>query len=1023
MTSYDDEEGYYLPSLAEELTANFCRWEKRGRGWQVWDCPVELEPPFEPFFHSRIIQRPQIDDGRKPGFFSSLFGKRRKEPAEDSQALEPSEIGFFNHQLSPSPFSNLSSLKEIFISLPHDQKVNPEMAEQFLLSLSYCSSSLGFEIAGSLNTISVRFVCRGDDLFQVRQQVKAYFPAASIEEKGNSLGDTPDYLRKALVVDFGLSNEFMRPLRTFRNFDADPLIGAIGALENLRKGEIGLLQVLFQAARSPWAESIQKSVTDYAGRPFFADAPEMVPLAKEKIRKPLFGVVIRIAAQSPSESRVWDIAKSLAGSLTSLGSPSSNELIPLENEDYDDFDHWQDVKLRQSRRCGMLLNSEELVSLVHLPSTSVRSEKLVRETKKTRSAPSVTSGHSFLLGENIHHGHITSVTLSTEQRLRHMHVIGATGTGKSTLLLNSIMQDIKSSWGVAVLDPHGDLIDQILGHVPERRFEDVVLFDPSDVDCPVGFNILSAHSEIEKNVLASDLVAVFQRLSTSWGDQMTSVLANAILAFLESTEGGTLAELRQFLVEEDFRNRYLLSVADPEIVYYWLKEFRLLRGNPQASILTRLNNFLRLRLLRNIVVQKEGINFDDILNSRKIFLAKLAQGLIGEENAHLLGTLIVSKIHQVVMARQARNISEREDFFFYIDEFHNFVTPSLASILSGARKYRLGLVLAHQELRQLWNRDTELANSVISNPGTRICFRLGDFDAQKLASGFSHFDQEDLQNLGTGEAIVRIERAEYDFNLKALSPPQVSAEVANARRKKLIGLSRKKYGVLREEIESSRPVSEAEPIQTKPTPRTMKTPLADDVSPKPAAAPKPVEKNDATIDATKSVPKGESQHRYLQSLIKNLAEQSGFKAVLEQMTPDGQGRVDVSLERDRQRMAFEISVTSTEEQETKNIQKCLDAGYDKVVLCSPEKKFLERMKGLVSEKFEPGLQDKILLLQPEELPFFFESEAARQAGGEERVKGYKVKVQYQAVETSEKKAKRKAVAQVILKAMRRMKED
>ncbi len=1018
MAGYDDDQTGYLPSLAEELTANFYLWEKRGRGWQVWDGPVELEPPFEQFFHSRSIERSPIDDGRKPGFLKSLFGKL-KGASEKSRSLIPSQFIDTDYRLTPSSFSSSSPLIEISVSLPPDQRVNSEMAEQFLLSLCYCSFPLAFELVGTSEAISVQLVCRKDDLLQVRQQLKAYFPAATLSE--NKLISASDGSKETLVVDFGLSYEFMRPLRTLRNFDADPLIGTIAALENLHSGETGLLQILFQAARRPWAESIQRSVNGSEGRSFFADAPEMSQLAREKIRKPLFAVVIRAAGQSPSDSRIWDIVKGLAGSLVPLASPNSNELIPLQNDDYDDFDHWNDVLLRQSRRGGMLLNSEELVSMVHLPSISVRSEKLIREAKKTRWAPSLATGHAFTLGENIHQGKNLPVTLHPEQRLRHMHVIGATGTGKSTLLINSIIQDIRSSRGVAVLDPHGDLIDQILGHIPEERFEDVVLFDPSDVDYPVGFNILSAHSEVEKNVLASDLVAVFQRLSTSWGDQMTSVLGNAILAFLESTEGGTLAELKQFLMEEDFRNRFLRTVTDQEIVYYWLKEFRLLRGNPQASILTRLNNFLRLKLIRNVVAQKKGLNFNDILNGKKIFLAKLAQGLIGEENAHLLGTLIVSKIHQVVMARQTKDISKREEFYLYIDEFHNFVTPSLASILSGARKYHLGLILAHQELRQLWNRDSELANSVISNPGTRICFRLGDFDAQKLESGFSHFDREDLQNLGTGEAIVRIERAEYDFNLKALPPPQVSPEVAKTRQEKLIALSRRKYGVPREEIEASRTVV-LEPEQAKPALRVVKKSGSHE-TPRTTATPTPVEKSKTETDIPEPAPKGESRHRYLQTLIKKLAEDNGFKAVLEQPTPDGLGRVDVSLERDSRRMAVEISVTSTDEQEIKNIQKCLDAGYEKVVLCSPEKKFLDKIKSLLTEKFDQPLHERILLSQPEELPFFFESEAARQAGGEERVKGYKVKVQYQPVGTSEKKAKREAVAQVILKAMKRMKDE
>jgi len=206
-------------------------------------------------------------------------------------------------------------------------------------------------------------------------------------------------------------------------------------------------------------------------------------------------------------------------------------------------------------------------------------------------------------------------------------------------------------------------------------------------------------------------------------------------------------------------------------------------------------------VIRYMVAQKEGLDFQNILDGRKIFLAKLAHGLIGMENAYLLGTIITSKFHQAAMARQARDISERENFYLYIDEFQNFVTESMTEILSGARKYGFGLILAHQELRQLFARDSELANSVISNPGTRICFRMGDFDAKKLTDGFSAFDAKDLQNLSVGEAIARIERADYDFNLKTSVPPDISPEVAQNRREKLIALSRQKYAHTQEKVQ------------------------------------------------------------------------------------------------------------------------------------------------------------------------------------------------------------------------------
>ena len=413
--------------------------------------------------------------------------------------------------------------------------------------------------------------------------------------------------------------------------------------------------------------------------------------------------------------------------------------------------------------------------------------------------------------------------MSTEQRVRHMHLIGASGSGKSTLLLNMIMQDIENGDGLAVLDPHGDLIDQVVSRIPEERIKDVVLLDPSDEAYPVGFNILSAHSDLERNLLSSDLVSVFRRLSTSFGDQMTTVLGNAVLAFLESSEGGTLGDLRRFLVEPGFRERFLTTVEDSEVVYYWQKEFPLLTGKPQGPILTRLDTFLRPKVIRHMVSQKENrLDFAAIMNGRKILLAKLSQGLIGEENSYLLGTLIVSKLNQIATSRQNMAASDRKPFYLYIDEFHNFVTPSLAAILSGARKYNLGLILAHQELHQLSNRDSDVASAVISNPYTRVCFRLGDFDAKKLEDGFSFFKAKDLQNLSVGEAIVRMERAEYDFNLKTIPLAVVDATLAASRRERIVASSRERYAVTREDVEATIRARYT-PNETEPEARGKKT--------------------------------------------------------------------------------------------------------------------------------------------------------------------------------------------------------
>lgn len=428
------------------------------------------------------------------------------------------------------------------------------------------------------------------------------------------------------------------------------------------------------------------------------------------------------------------------------------------------------------------------------------------------------------------------------------------------------------------------------------------------------------------------------------------------------------------------------------------------------------------------------------MDERKIFLAKLAQGAIGEENAYLLGTLLVAKLNQLALSRQEQKESERQNFYLYIDEFQNFITPSMASILSGARKYRLALILAHQDLRQLSSEDTQVASAVISNPYTRVCFRLGDFDARKLAEGFSFFDAKDLQNLGTGEAICRIERAEYDFNLKTLPLSPIEADLAEQKRDRLLALSREKYATPRAEVEEmftkqSRTKAEPEPeAEAKPRRGTKERPYEqgpplDEQEPSPGAEetvskPKrPLRKQPQPIPPESPMfGKGGRQHKYLQDMIKRLAEDKGFKSTIEKAVLGGKGSVDVALERNGRAVACEISVSTNSEQELGNIQKCLAAGFETVLVISPEKKNLAGIRDAVESSLEKNQADRIRYLNVEDFLGFLDEEDAKAATKEQTVKGYKVKVKYRALGESERKSRQQAIAQTILQSMKRMRE-
>ena len=1014
-------------TLAERLTRQFYEWETRGRGWDVWEAPVELEPRFVPFFgHYDPRPAATADDGRRsrPGILLlkrlvGLFGSKGAHAADLNEQELPKD-----HPLLPVWMESRESLAEIEVVLPASGKTEKSLAEQFLLGLGHVSRPIAFELVGDACRISTQFVSSESISPRLSDQLSILFPDAALVSPKRSLHERWESGEESPqgIVEFGLSGEFVRPLRRFSRFDPDPLGSLIGAMRSLEEGEQAVYQVLFSPTVNPWAESMLRAASDGTGRSFFVDDPSMLALAGQKASAPLFGVVLRLAARGPDLGRVIEVVQGMAGALRQFTEPTSNELIPLTNDGYEGFEQHRDFLRRQSRRSGMLLNADELVSLVHLPSASIREPKLVRSVRKSKRAPEIAQGEGLVLGTNEHRGQTVRVTQRVEQRLKHTHLIGSSGTGKSTLLERMIVADIEAGNGLAVLDPHGDLVEGVLRRIPKDRTNDVVLIDPSDESYTVGFNILSAHSELERALLASDLVSVFERLSTSWGDQMTVVLSNAVLAFLESSRGGTLADLRRFLVEPGFRRDFLGTVSDPEVAYYWRTEFPLLRGNPHAPILTRLNTFLRPKPIRRMVTATEHcLDLFSVMNERKIVLAKLSQGLIGEENSYLLGTLLVSKLNQAAMSRQQGDPTERVPFFLYIDEFHNFVTPSMAAILSGARKYGLGLILAHQELEQISRRDSTVLSAVISNPYTRICFRVGDFDAKKLAEGFAFFEPQDLQNLGIGEAICRMERAEYDFNLRTKAAEPLDTEAADIRREEVVAASRHRYANRRPVEEASFETYEARPAR--PAAQEVGLEVAKPSSAMRAASPvdtTPTKKPQRTPPQLPG--RGGRQHTYLQELVKRWAESHGYRATIEKTILDGLGSVDVALEKEGFSVACEISVSTSAEHELGNVTKCLAAGFDRVVVLGTRAQSLKKIAQAV-ETLEDSERSRVHCFQPEELFAFLEAEQAAEPAEQQTVRGYKVRVRRNAVSAVEEQAKRRVVAGAILQSLRKLKDD
>ena len=909
-------------------TARFHEWERRGRGVDTYPHLVELEPPFQPFQGHRAFGDIIIDDGRRPTMFSRLIDRIVGRASFAEAPVRAAEEDRIREAAVPD-----GRTTEFEMLVPPEQKIDPASLSALLNAIGGAMKPIAFEVVGYDGHVAIRLACDPADATFVRSQIAAFIPLAIIEAADPSLLHLWRRAPTDVVAgaEFVLAREFMIPFRDSSK-GSEGLATLVGALSQAAAGELAVAQILFTPARAPWFESALAAVTSPDGEPFFIDAPDVTKLATEKLSARLYAVVVRSLVTVETQARADSILRGVAAAFRS-SARELNSLVPVEPEDVEDFQF--NVLLRCTNRSGMLLSLPELCSLARLPGAEIRSPALIR-TRVRKRLPAGVLEEGIIIGEAEHENEQVPVHLPLDARLSHTYVVGASGTGKSTLMENMILQDIEAGHGVAVLDPHGDLIDELLGRIPEGRAQDVVLFDPSDPEWVVGWNILGAQSDVEKEMLASDLVAVWRRLSTSWGDQMTAVLSNAVLAFLESSIGGTLVDLRKFLLDAKFRAAFLDTVKEDHVRSFWRDEFPLLIGRrPEAPILTRLDTLLRSRFVREAMVERDKpLDFRTLMDGRKIFLGKLAQGAIGEENAALLGSLLVSKFHQTALSRQDVASEAREPFFMYIDEFQNMATPSMASLFSGVRKFKLAMCVAHQDLFQVQSVAPELQRSILASAHTRIVFRVSEEDARQIQRGMGAFGEAELVDLERGEAICRFGKGSNTFAFRTLTRPSIDAVRATTTRDRLRAESLARFGRRRDVASPSERVTE--------------------------------------IVASDLPGRGGKHHKYLQSFIKKAAEKRGFEVTLEKRVLDGQGHVDVALTMGDVSVACEISVSTGLAHELENVSKCLTAGYQFVVLVAAEQAKLDAADAQLQATLPPDLLERIRRHTPATLPSFLD---------------------------------------------------
>lgn len=385
--------------------------------------------------------------------------------------------------------------------------------------------------------------------------------------------------------------------------------------------------------------------------------------------------------------------------------------------------------------------------------------------------------------------------IKTDDRRRHMYVIGKTGMGKTTLIENMVVQDIMNGRGVAIVDPHGDMAEKILDFIPTERINDVVYFNPSDMEYPIAFNVLEKVDVAQQHLIASGLIGIFKKIwADSWGPRLEYILRNAILALLDYP-GSTLLGVMRILTDKSFRKKVVNNVTDPIVKSFWVDEFSKWNERVLQEVISPIQNkvgqFLSNPLVRNILGQvKSTVDIRDIMDNRKILILNLSKGRIGEDNSSLLGAMMITKIQLAAMERIDIPEDERKDFYLYIDEFQNFSTESFANILSEARKYHLNLIVAHQYIEQL---DEKVQAAVFGNVGTIITFRIGAADAEVLEKEFTpQFNEQDLVNLTKYDIYLKLMVegvATNPFSATTLLP--IAKKQGNAE--KIIKVSRERY--------------------------------------------------------------------------------------------------------------------------------------------------------------------------------------------------------------------------------------
>jgi hypothetical protein len=643
-----------------------------------------------------------------------------------------------------------------------------------------------------------------------RSQILAQYPFAIVKETEDYLLPFVETLRATSLPSFtqlSLARPYSYPLKIAKDFrDTDPLASVLAPLSRApNPTDFFLYQILISNAPSNWQNSIvsiiQNGIVVDKEKGFRQAHPDKA-VFETKIQYPGLLTQVNLFSNNPglisSVSSSFGIYTSPRGNFVKTASPGMFTKKKVLKSIFD----------RQLSINHQVLNTEELAVLWHFPNQLTRLPNIAWGKKLYADPP-----ENLPVAENSTEEQKQAITFFAkaefrnkdaifgikegEDRRRHTYIIGKSGTGKTTLIANMAIDDIRKGRGVAIIDPHGDLCQTILDYIPSNRINDCCYFNPADPDYVYPLNVLEAQNDSQKELVASGVISIFKKLygNVSWGPRLEHILRNAVLT-LVNTPGSDMTHIVEILTHKEYRQKVVAGLQNQTLRNFWINEFDRMDDKFQseavAPILNKVGQFISSTNIRNTIAHpKSKINIQDIMNEKKILIADLSTGKLGEDNSALLGAMLITQIQLSAMSRVFQSQEERSDFYLYVDEFQNFATEAFIKILSEARKFRLNLIVANQYMSQL---DRTIQDAIFGNVGSMMSFVVGNQDAYILQKEFgAKFPADDLVKIGKYQMICKLSiDSETTQPFYATSLPPLSCK--NQQRDKLIRISQERWG-------------------------------------------------------------------------------------------------------------------------------------------------------------------------------------------------------------------------------------